>query len=95
MTADAPKKEKRQSSSGLLLLLLAVAVAGAALMFRVGMGALEMSGAGMEHNKLLRQKTNVCSDRDLLDECARIMKLIEESEAAMMARERKEGASRP
>ena len=93
MSADAP--EKRKSSSGLLLLLLAVAVVGAALMFRVGMGALDMSGAGMEHNKLLKQKTNVCSDRTRLDECARIMKRIEKAEETMAAREKRGSAREP
>ncbi|MDH5638670.1 MAG: hypothetical protein OEZ04_09275 [Nitrospinota bacterium] len=93
MIADAP--ESRKGSSGLLLLLLAVAVVGAALMFRVGMGALDMSGASMKHNKLLKQKSNVCSDRDRLDECARIMKRIEKAEAAMAAREKRSSAREP
>jgi len=93
MTSPGPEGKERKSSSGLLWLLIAIAVAGAALMFRLGMGALDMPGAAMEHNKLLKLKTQVCSDRQRLDECARIMKRIEEAETAMKAREK--GSGRP
>lgn len=95
MSSEAPEEKGRQSSSRILLLLLGAAVVVGAVMFWLGMKALDMSGVAMEHNKLLKQKTQTCSDRGRLDECAKVMKMIEETEKAMAAGERKEGASRP
>ena len=80
---DSTEGENRQSSTGLYVFLTVVALAGVALMFRIGMGALDMSGAAMEHNKLLSQKTKVCSDRSRLKECADLMERIEKFEKQM------------
>lgn len=84
-------EEARKSPAGILMLLFLAAIAGAALMFKLGMGALDMSGPARELNKLLDEKTAVCSGRGKLWECEKVMKRIENLEKEIAGKNQARG----
>ena len=68
------------------------ALAAAAFMFWLGMGALQMSGPARELNLLLSEKTKACA-RGGSEECERIKKSIERLEKRIEEEKRTRGGT--
>ena len=87
-------EKDRKSPAWIFAGLALAALAAAALMFRMGMGALEMSGPARELNLLLSEKTKACAG-GRVEECERLKKSVQRLEEKMGEGKRAGGAVKP